>query len=116
MITQSVIILIASASVIIAVFYYSKKHKKVAPVAIAIIATAAVTFIAIRTDATSTSSDDITIDNNVTFYYKDCQGICYNANSGTAKGTKRSRRSRDYAICIKFQSRKPRLCWLEYES
>ena len=86
-ITQSVIILIASVSTIIAVFYYSKKHKKVTPVAIALIATAAVTFVAIRTNAASTSSDDITIDNNVTFYYKDCQGICYNANSGAAKGT-----------------------------
>ena len=86
-ITTAVLILVISSATLIAVIYCAKKNKKAARIIIATLAVAGATTTFINVNAASNASQEITIENNVTFYYRDCQGICYNANSGEAKGT-----------------------------
>ena len=81
----AIIIFVASAATLIVFICYKKKHKIAAT--IVTVAAISLSFAALSVGATSTTDDEFELENNVTFAYNECQGVCYNANSGAANGT-----------------------------
>ena len=86
LIQGAIIIFAISTTALAAVILYTKKHRKAAATLVAIIAMA--TPIAVLSvGATTTLNDTFTLENNVTFSYSECQGICYYANGDDVVGT-----------------------------
>ena len=80
----AIIIFIASAATLIVFICYKKNHKIAAT--IVTVAAISLSFAALSVGATSTTDDEFELENNVTFTYNECQGVCYYANNSEAKG------------------------------
>ncbi|MBR6532756.1 InlB B-repeat-containing protein [Candidatus Saccharibacteria bacterium] len=81
------IALAASIGVVIVSLFYVRKHKK-ANLPVIAIAVAATTFsISCIVSATSTVDEDFYMENDTTFYYRECSGVCYYGNGDDGIGT-----------------------------